>query len=180
MTTFHFIDGDPPESLLTDVQTMNKFETEQFEELLQIIFNFLNEPNKSSHFLEDLETFAKKNGLNAAALKGLIKTAIHVPNSALKRNLNASQLREDFVNLVKDYLTLCTKYECNLVNLSKSALSQTLTVNQLVDMEWKFGVTAASSEMDKVGNTFLQLKMAVKKGNKNEHFYMGKCRYKRN
>ena len=36
---------------------------------------------QSSHFLEDLETFAKKNGLNAAALKGLIKTAIHVPNS---------------------------------------------------------------------------------------------------
>lgn len=38
-------------------------------------------------------------------------------------------------------------------------------INQLVDMEWKFGVTAASSELKKVGNSFLQLKLVVNKGN---------------
>jgi hypothetical protein len=31
------------------------------------------------------------------------------------------------------------QYKTNLVALSKSALGQTLMVNQLVDMEWKFG-----------------------------------------
>ena len=36
-------------------------------------------------------------------------------------------------------------------------------INQLVDMEWKFGVTASSSEMNKVGNSFLQLKLVVSK-----------------
>lgn len=31
---------------------------------------------------------------------------------------------------------------------------QTLMINQLVDMEWKFGVTSGSSELEKVGNIF--------------------------
>ncbi|XP_077862236.1 COMM domain-containing protein 7-like [Saccoglossus kowalevskii] len=45
-------------------------------------------------------------------------------------------------------------------------------INQLVDMEWKFGVTAANSEINKVGNTFLQLKLVVNKGNRTENVYM--------
>lgn len=31
------------------------------------------------------------------------------------------------------------QWKANLVGLSRSALGQTLMVNQLVDMEWKFG-----------------------------------------
>lgn len=31
------------------------------------------------------------------------------------------------------------QWKSNLVSLSRSALGQTLMVNQLVDMEWKFG-----------------------------------------
>ena len=34
------------------------------------------------------------------------------------------------------------QWKTNLVSLSRSALGQTLMVNQLVDMEWKFGGTA--------------------------------------
>ena len=45
-------------------------------------------------------------------------------------------------------------------------------VNPLVDMEWKFGVTAASSDMKVVGNSFLQLKLVVDKGGKKEDVYM--------
>ena len=37
-------------------------------------------------------------------------------------------------------------------------------INQLVDMEWKFGVTAANSDLKSVGNSFLQLKLVINKG----------------
>ena len=57
--------------------------------------------------------------------------------------------------------------------ISRSAMSQTLTVNQLVDMEWRFGVTASSSELQRVGTSFLQLKFLVNKGNKQEEVFMG-------
>ncbi|CAD6234053.1 GSCOCG00007503001-RA-CDS [Cotesia congregata] len=33
--------------------------------------------------------------------------------------------------------------------------------NTLVDVSWKFGVTTSSSESDKVGKTFLQLKLQL-------------------
>uniref|UniRef100_A0AAY4D1G8 Nucleolar protein 4-like b n=1 Tax=Denticeps clupeoides TaxID=299321 RepID=A0AAY4D1G8_9TELE len=65
-----------------------------------------------------------------------------------------------------------------LRNLVKSmllvphAIGQTLMVNQLVDMEWKFGVTVGTSEIQKLGNIFLQLKLVIRKGNTTENVYM--------
>ncbi|MEQ2183184.1 hypothetical protein GOODEAATRI_030085, partial [Goodea atripinnis] len=56
--------------------------------------------------------------------------------------------------------------------LSRLAVGQTLMVNQLVDMEWKFGVTVGTSEIQKVGNIFLQLKLVVRKGNSTENVFM--------
>uniref|UniRef100_A0A8C9TTC2 COMM domain containing 7 n=1 Tax=Scleropages formosus TaxID=113540 RepID=A0A8C9TTC2_SCLFO len=56
--------------------------------------------------------------------------------------------------------------------LARLAVGQTLMVNQLVDMEWKFGVTVGTSELQKVGNIFLQLKLVIRKGNSTENVYM--------
>lgn len=63
-------------------------------------------------------------------------------------------------------------WKANLIGLSRSVMAQTFMVNPLVDMEWKFGVTAASSDLKVVGNSFLQLKLVVNKGGKNENVYM--------
>lgn len=46
-------------------------------------------------------------------------------------------------------------------------------ISKLVDIEWKFGVTASSSNVDKVGNAFLQLKLVYDKGDKLEGKFMG-------
>ena len=51
------------------------------------------------------------------------------------------------------------------VQLSRTAITQTLMVNQLVDMEWKFGITAANDDLGKVGQSWLQLKLVLDKGN---------------
>ncbi len=40
-------------------------------------------------------------------------------------------------------------------------MDQSLLVNRVVDMDWRFGVTAASSELAQAGSTFLQLKLVV-------------------
>lgn len=36
-------------------------------------------------------------------------------------------------------------------------------MNSVVDMSWKFGVTASTDEMKQVGSTFLQLKLYLDK-----------------
>ena len=64
------------------------------------------------------------------------------------------------------------KYKKNLVAMSRAAIGRTLMVNQVVDMDWKFGVTAGSSEMRMAGNTFLQLRLTVDKGGKREDVYL--------
>ncbi|XP_053546050.1 microtubule-associated protein RP/EB family member 1 isoform X2 [Bombina bombina] len=52
------------------------------------------------------------------------------------------------------------------------AVDQTPQINQLLDMEWKFGVTAASSELEKAGSIFLQMKMVIKKDHRPETVYV--------
>ncbi len=47
--------------------------------------------------------------------------------------------------------------------MSVSAQVSTLTVNQLLDLEWNFGVAAASDEMDNLGTTFLKMKLTFNK-----------------
>nr|ACI68902.1 COMM domain-containing protein 7 [Salmo salar] len=57
--------------------------------------------------------------------------------------------------------------------LPHGALKKNLTEDQVKeDMEWKFGVTVGTSELQKVGNTFLQLKLVIRKGNSTENVYM--------
>jgi hypothetical protein len=46
--------------------------------------------------------------------------------------------------------------------LSRGVISnQTLQVNPLIDMDWRFGVSIGSSELKQVGSTFLQLKFVT-------------------
>lgn len=40
-------------------------------------------------------------------------------------------------------------------------LSETLSSNRLLDVDWSFGVTAATDESDYVGRTYLQLKLTI-------------------
>ncbi|KAK2583042.1 hypothetical protein KPH14_009080 [Odynerus spinipes] len=45
------------------------------------------------------------------------------------------------------------------------------TVSKIVDVSWRFGVTAGSSDSDKVGKSFLQLKLCLNEGDKiKNHF----------
>jgi hypothetical protein len=47
-------------------------------------------------------------------------------------------------------------------------------ISQLVDIEWKFGVTSATNLIDKLGNPFLQLKIVYSSGGKLDSKFIGK------
>ena len=80
--------------------------------------------------------------------------------AALKRNMTPTQLKEDLIQLgilynmckyqwVYMYYTIglndnksewvATQWKCNLSTFSRITVGQSLNVNQLVDMEWRFG-----------------------------------------
>ncbi|XP_072412901.1 COMM domain-containing protein 7 isoform X2 [Chiloscyllium punctatum] len=156
MRKLHF-SGDPvPDCVLNDIQTLNKLSSQQFSALTEIIFCFITQPTESERLLSQLSEFASQNGMSPGPLKNIMKSVLLVPTG----------LSEEKAGCFAD------QWKLNSAVLSRLAVGQTLTVNQLVDMEWKFGVTAGSSELQKVGSVFLQLKFVIKKGNKSENVYM--------
>lgn len=149
--------------------------TQQFVQLTEILFNFLLEPKETDRFLEQLGEFAGKNRMSAGPLRNLMKSVLLVPHGALKKNLTADQVKDDLLTLglnEEKAMHLSQQWGAHYAVLSRLAVGQTLMVNQLVDMEWKFGVTVGTSEIQKVGNIFLQLKLVIRKGNSTENVYM--------
>ncbi|CAF0705989.1 unnamed protein product [Brachionus calyciflorus] len=65
-----------------------------------------------------------------------------------------------------------TLWEKHADSLKDQKNSQSLMISQLVDMEWKFGVTASTNHIDKLGNAFLQLKLVYNNGGKLDSKYM--------
>uniref|UniRef100_A0A1X7VRJ0 COMM domain-containing protein n=1 Tax=Amphimedon queenslandica TaxID=400682 RepID=A0A1X7VRJ0_AMPQE len=142
----HFSGEAVEDQFYTDFGNLNKLQDEKFQTLMVLVFEFLASPQTSSQFI-----------------------------TALKRNLPPTQLKEDLLQLglsEEKGSWVAAQWKTNLGTFSKIAVGQSLTVNQLVDMEWRFGVTAADSEMKKVGNTYLQLKLVLDKGIKTEEVFM--------
>ncbi|XP_071966820.1 COMM domain-containing protein 7 isoform X2 [Engystomops pustulosus] len=126
-------------------------------------------------FTSQLEGFAKDNGISLGPLKSIVRSILLVLNGALRRNLKSEDLHSDLVVLGLDEekaMLFADKWKSNAAVLTRLAVGRTLSINQLVDMEWKFGVTAASSEQERAGTIFLQLKMVIKKGNQCEPVYV--------
>lgn len=59
-------------------------------------------------------------------------------------------MREDLIHLglsEEKAELVCSQWKTNLLALSRIAAGQSLTVNQLVDMEWRFGGKRISSPL---------------------------------
>ena len=66
------------------------------------------------------------------------------------------------------------KWENHYPKLKETLDNQSLMISQLVDLEWKFGVTASTNDIDKLGNAFLQMKLVYNKSGKLESSFMGR------
>uniref|UniRef100_A0A1A7YUM6 COMM domain containing 7 n=1 Tax=Iconisemion striatum TaxID=60296 RepID=A0A1A7YUM6_9TELE len=175
MMQLHSIKDVLPDSVSSDFQILNKVNEQQFSRLTEILFQFLLEPKEVERFMQQLLDFAGEHGMSAGPLRSLMRSVLLVPQGALKKNLTAEQMREDLITLGlnEDKATYFSqKWGEHYPALSKQAVGQTLKVNQLVDMEWKFGVTVGTSEIQKAGSIFLQLKLVVRRGNSTQNVYM--------
>ncbi|XP_075032613.1 COMM domain-containing protein 7 isoform X2 [Mixophyes fleayi] len=163
-----------PDSVASDIQNMRQLSEEQVSRLCKVIFSFLKEQKEVDQFTAQLEDFVKHNGISLGPLKNIVRSVLLILNGALKRNLKSEELRADLIVLGLDEEKagcFADEWSCDAAVLTRLAVGRTLSINQLVDMEWKFGVTAASSELEKAGSIFLQLKMVIKRGHHLEPVY---------
>ncbi|XP_075867142.1 COMM domain-containing protein 7 isoform X2 [Microcebus murinus] len=181
MGRLHCTQDPVPEAVGGDMQQLNQLGA-QFSALTEVLFHFLTEPkevkafcDEVERFLAQLSEFATTNQISLGPLRSIVKSLLLVPNGALKKGLTAEQVQADFITLglsEEKATYFSEKWKQNAPTLARWAIGQTLMINQLIDMEWKFGVTSGSSELEKVGNIFLQLKLVVKKGNQTENLYI--------
>ncbi|XP_030860832.2 COMM domain-containing protein 7 isoform X1 [Gorilla gorilla gorilla] len=180
MGRLHCTEDPVPEAVGGDMQQLNQLGAQQFSALTEVLFHFLTEPKEVERFLAQLSEFATTNQISLGSLRSIVKSLLLVPNGALKKSLTAKQVQADFITLglsEEKATYFSEKWKQNAPTLARWAIGQTLMINQLIDMEWKFGVTSGSSELEKVGSIFLQLKLVVKKGNQTENVYIGESEF---
>lgn len=123
---------------------------------------------KSVDFAAEIASIAEKNGKKAGLLKGVTRELISVFQVAMKEGKSSQKLRAH----LQQTLEMPTEVAAGVIQswdssqgrISASLLAKTLKAKRLVDLDWTFGVTASTSEMDQVGSAFLQLKMTLDTG----------------
>ncbi|KAF4795833.1 COMM domain-containing protein 7 [Turdus rufiventris] len=140
-----------PEAVSADMNNLNQLSAQQFSALTEVLFRFLTEPKEVERFMTQLSDFATMNKISLGPLKNIVKSILLVPNGALKRNLSSEQVRADFIALglsEEKASYFAEQWKVNSPTLTRLAVGQTLMINQLIDMEWKFGAPAAQ-ELEK-------------------------------
>ena len=105
--------------------------------------------------------------MNQTALKEIVNALLSVLRGSVRANSSATYLAADLRTLgVADDKAerIGALWKAALGDIKRAAVGHTLMVNELVDIDWSFGVTAANSELDKVGDCFLQLRLALDDG----------------
>ena len=167
--SFRFLgDKDLDPQLASDLTVLNKFSVAQLREFASLIVNWVIAPN-SSDIKSSVGIFAQTHTIDGSTIKTSMRGLLLLVKGALKFNVTPQQLKGDLVALgmsTEGAETMEKVWRGNYMDLARSATVQTMTIKSLQDMEWKFGVTASSDELDTVGNTFLQMKFSLASGSK--------------
>ncbi|KAM5305890.1 COMM domain-containing protein 7 isoform 7-T7 [Glossophaga mutica] len=134
MGRLHCTQDPVPEAVGGDMQQLNQLGVQQFSALTEVLFHFLTEPKEVERFMAQLSEFATTNQISLGPLRSIVKSLLLVPNG----------LSEEKATYFSE------KWKQNAPTLARWAIGQTLMINQLIDMEWKFGVTSGSSELEKL------------------------------
>lgn len=150
-----------------EVAALDGLSPEQLQGVMTTVFTFLSRPD-TFDVSGAVENFASDHGIrNLAKLKALFAATLKFFQECVRNNLSHTNVAAELqkYGLAPDKAVSVGKAwrKCNTA-MSKAAVAKTLMVNRLVDMQWKFGVTASSDDAAQLGNTFLQLKLVTDKG----------------
>lgn len=119
-------------------------------------------------FAAEIADLAQSSGQKPGILKSLFRELLVLFQTAMKGGKSSSQLESLLISSLEMPQSIaanvCSVWQQNQGRISSSLLAKTLKANELVDLDWSFGVTASTSDMDQSGTAFLQLKMTVDKG----------------
>ncbi len=90
---------------------------------------------------------------------------------AIKDGMNDSRLGQLCIDLDIDLRAskaIASMWSANFSKVTTSIVTKVASSNEIVDLDWSFGVTASSSDSAHVGKTYLQLKIGLASPNSGE------------
>ncbi|XP_067944955.1 COMM domain-containing protein 7-like [Watersipora subatra] len=153
------------DALLSHVRLFNEMKVDSFKDVIATsCSDSLQRINKA----DILEALAFKCGIETARLQAAAASIEGIQAKMSRDLLRPEQIDKDLISLglqpekavfLKEFLI--GRYSGPAEATDSLSSPATITAGQLIDMEWKFGVAAASSELDRLGSTFVQLKLKV-------------------
>lgn len=131
--------------------------------LTDIVLSFLISPT-SCDIQTHLNEFAETTSINTASLKSITRGLLIFYQECMKEGMTENQINARCTELQLDATlssALVESWSKKTSKVSASLISRTIKANKLVDMDWSFGVTAASSDAEQVGKTYLQLRLTI-------------------
>jgi len=158
-----------------ELASLEGLSPEQMQGVVQTVFTFLSRPS-SFDITSAVGAFAEEHGIrNVTKLKVLFSATLKFFQECVRNNLSHTNVAAELQKLglsPDKAVSVGRAWRKGNGAMSKAAVGKTLMVNQLVDMQWKFGVTASSDDAAQLGSTFLQLKLVTAMGDGLETSYM--------
>ncbi len=130
----------------------------------------------SIDFAAEVADISATCGQKPGIIKSLFRELLMEFQTVMKGGKGVGQLETRLISsldMPQDIASgVCTIWRENQGRISSSLLSKTLKANALVDLDWNFGVTASTSELDRSGSAYLQLKMTVDKGDGTKDIFL--------
>lgn len=147
-----------PRELSDDLKPLNAFDPSDLDALATVVLDHLSTPQTLIAAVTD---FAQVRDVKKSLLEKGVRGLVALLQAAGHHDKSAADVKSDAALLGLDDAHASALGRAFDSFALRDLFSDT-TMRQLVDLEWKFGVTCASSESDKpVGKTFLQLKLLL-------------------
>ncbi|KFM67122.1 COMM domain-containing protein 7, partial [Stegodyphus mimosarum] len=153
---------------MPDYQIFQKFNQEAFTELLDISFKSLTQKQQPNESFSRYKAVCAKSSIEFSDLEPAIQALLQTCRDGVKKCKPIAQLSDELLNLGMnaDQVDIFSKkWEEVYSALVQTTAAETIHINPLIDMEWKFGVSSASNQLNAIGNVFLQIKLDLDIGN---------------
>lgn len=160
-----------PSELRDDLTSLNAFAASDLDSLATLVLEHLKSAEIKA-LISAVSAFAKsRNMKSTSVLEAGVRGLIAILQACAMHGSSSADLEADARSLGLDAVRAAALGRSWDTFASPKATDELAAVSdddlrQLVDIEWKFGVTCASSESDQpVGKTFLQLKLVLNRKN---------------
>mmetsp|Transcript_13677 Transcript_13677/g.24700 ORF Transcript_13677/g.24700 Transcript_13677/m.24700 type:complete len:197 (-) Transcript_13677:448-1038(-) len=165
--------ASPDSKIINDLRVLNEFSLDLVKSLVQLTVATLIDASLPERQI--LETAQKHQITNVKTIKDTTRALLFFLSQSLKKNLSGESVTADMIKIgveEKKSEVVGKVWKGTFTRLAQTMKDKTLKVNSLVDLQWKFGVTASTDQLRQVNTCFLQLQLTINTGKEKEDVLM--------